>query len=122
MTMRWALAIGMMALAGCGTATNNAGTSGDPDSGVATGSNACNEACAAQARANCSAFQMGDCVSTCQAAATSIPQCSAQFSAATNCYGTATYTCSSTSNRPTTTSCQAESVAAVQCATADAGP
>lgn len=122
MTMRWTLAIGVMALAGCGTATNNGGVSGDPDSGaVVSGGNSCNEACAAQARASCTGFQMGECVSTCQAAATMYPQCSVQLSAATRCYGTATYTCSSSTSRPTTTSCQAESIAAVQCLTADAG-
>jgi hypothetical protein len=121
MTMRWALAIGMMALAGCGTATNNAGVSVDTDSGTAAGGNSCNEACAAQARANCTGFQMGECVSTCQAGPTMYPQCSVQLGAATRCFGTATYTCSSSTNRPTTTSCQAESIAAVQCLTADAG-
>ncbi|TAK31984.1 MAG: hypothetical protein EPO40_03615 [Myxococcaceae bacterium] len=47
---------------------------------------------------------------------------SVQLSAATRCFGTATYTCSSTTNRPTTTSCQAEGFAAVQCLSADAGP
>jgi hypothetical protein len=122
MTMRWALAMGMTAIVGCGTATNNAGTT-DQDSGaVATGGNTCNTACSAQARANCSAFSMGNCVSACEAGPTTFPQCTVQITAATRCLSTATYTCSSTSNRPTTTSCQAESAAFVQCASADAGP
>lgn len=122
MTMRWALAIGMAALAGCGTATNNGGVSADADSGAVSGGNTCNEACAAQARANCPAFQMGSCVSGCQAGLTMFPQCTAQIGAVTRCLTSATYTCSMASNNPTTSSCQAETVAYVQCVSADAGP
>ncbi len=123
MTMRWSLALGMMALVGCGNAVNNTGMSGELDSGVTGGGgNTCNEACAAQARANCSAFQMGTCVSGCQSSLTMFPQCATVINAVSRCLTSATFTCSSASNRPATTSCQTETAAFVQCVSGDAGP
>lgn len=119
MTMRWAVAFGMAALAGCGTAVNN---TGNFDSGGAAGGNTCNEACAAQARANCSAFQMGTCVSGCQSSQSMFPQCASQIGAVSRCLTSATFTCSPASNRPATMSCQSETAAFVQCVSADAGP
>ncbi len=123
MTMRWSVAFGMMALMGCGTAVNNTGMSGELDSGVTGGGgNTCNEACAAQGRANCSAFQMGNCVSGCQSSLTMFPQCASAINAVSRCLASATYTCSSPANTPTTMGCRTETAAFVQCVTADAGP
>lgn len=126
MMIRWALAMGVAAVVGCGDPTNTTGTlvmtdGGATDSG-GNGGNACNDSCAAQARASCSAFQMGMCVSTCQAQYAAYPSCAAQLDAAMRCSAGATYTCSATSNRPLLmSSCIAELVAALQCAAPDAG-
>lgn len=119
MTTRWTWAVGVAALTGCGTPIN---TTGGFDSGSTAGGNQCNEACAAQARANCSAFQMGTCVSGCQSSLTMFPQCSAPIGAVSRCLASATFTCSSTTNRPATASCQAETAAFVRCVSPDAGP
>jgi len=111
----------MVALAGCGTPVNTGGLSSDVDSGVTGGGGTCNEACAAQARAGCSMFQMGDCVSGCQTGMTMFPQCASAVGAVTRCLAAATFTCTG-SNTPTTMECRAETTAYLRCVTADAGP
>lgn len=126
MMIRWSLLVALAAVVGCGTPVNNSGTGGTvSDSGTGGGGgNTCNDSCAAQARANCSAFQMGPCVSSCQAQYNAAPSCAALLDAAVRCAASATYTCSAMSNRPTTTSCVAEGLMALQCvqnASADAG-
>lgn len=125
MAMRWALAMALGCVVGCGDAVSTSGNSGTTaDSGAAgtggTSGNACNDVCAAQARAGCSAFQMGTCVSNCQAQLSAAPQCASVINAAIQCAAGATYTCNS-SNRPTTMSCIAEGIMALQCATPDGG-
>lgn len=124
MTTRWTMVLGVTALVGCGTPVNNSGMSSDLDSGAATGGggNACNEACAAQARANCSVFQMGNCVSGCQSGRAMFPQCASSVDALSRCIASATFTCSSSTNTPMTTGCRAETTAYVQCVAGDAGP
>lgn len=104
------------ALTACGSPTNTGGggVSLIPPDDAGSG-DLCSTACGAQARANCSAFNMGSCVSSCNAALTTAPQCMSAFSAAARCATTATYTCNS-SNRPTTMMCVAEGVAVLQCA------
>lgn len=121
MINRWALMMAVVAVAGCGTPTNNAGVSADPDSGVSGGGNLCNEVCTAQARVGCSDFTMGMCVSDCQAQYTRFPACTTQINAALRCAATATWMCSA-SNRPTSTSCNALLGTYLQCVSADAGP
>ncbi len=123
MTMiRWAVGMVLVAGVGCGDAVSSSGTSGGVDSGTSGGgSNLCNDACAAQARANCSAFQMGTCVSGCQGQLSAFPQCSAQIEVAARCAAGATYTCNS-GNRPTTMMCLSEGVMAFRCTQGDAGP
>lgn len=124
MKMRWVFVVTTLALAGCGTPVNNSGTSTAVDSGgTGGGANLCNDSCAAQARAGCSGFQMGPCVSSCQAQYNAAPSCASLLDAAARCAAGATFTCSM-SNRPTTMSCLAEGLMALQCvsnATADAG-
>lgn len=120
--IQWAVGMVLVAGLGCGDAVNTSGTSGGIDSGTGGGGgDVCNDACAAQARANCSAFQMGTCVSSCQAQLSGFPQCRAQIEAAGRCAAGATYTCNS-SNRPTTMSCLSEGIMAFQCTQGDAGP
>ena len=125
MLTRWTLVLGMATVVGCGTPINSTGTlntTGATDSGAAvSGGNACNDTCAAQARVGCSGFQMGSCVSTCQSQFALYPGCAAQLDVAVRCSAAATYTCSPTTNRPTTSSCIAELVTALRCVTPDAG-
>lgn len=126
MMIRWSLVAAVVAVVGCGTPVNNSGTGGTvSDSGTGGGGNLCNDLCAAQARPNCSAFQMGTCVSNCQAQYTAAPSCAALLDAAARCAAGATYTCNM-SNRPTTMSCLAEGLMSLQCVSnamggADAG-
>lgn len=106
--------------AGCGTPVSNGPVTGD--GAVGGGGNGCNALCATQARAGCASFQMGTCVSECQAQYTRTPGCRAQFDLAVSCGAGATYTCSASTGRPSTSSCFAEGLTALQCASpVDAG-
>lgn len=115
MLIRWSLVVAVAAVVGCGTPVNNSGTGGTVgDGGTGGGGNLCNDLCAAQARPNCSAFQMGACVSNCQSQYTAAPSCAAQLDALARCGVSAPFTCGA-SNNPTSMSCLAEGRAAQQC-------
>jgi len=121
MTTRWGLGLVLVAAMGCGDAVSssgNASVDGGPTGGGAEG---CNNTCAAQARANCSAFQMGSCVSECQRLVGSAPTCRTQIDALFRCGESAPFTCDS-DNEPTTMSCSGEALAVFQCSAPDAGP
>ena len=125
MAMRGALAMALGCVMGCGDAVSTSGNSGTTaDSGAAgtggTSGNACNDVCAAQARAGCSAFQMGTCVSECQSLLAQSPQCAGVFATLAQCAMGATFTCDS-DNTPTTTTCRDQTLGAIGCVQRDAG-
>ncbi|MEZ4389462.1 MAG: hypothetical protein R3A48_00090 [Polyangiales bacterium] len=113
-----------LAAAGCGTPTNS-GLGGGAlpiDDGGATGGSSCSTFCGAQARAGCTNFSMGSCVSTCQAQLGGLSSCAPAFEAAARCASTATFTCDA-DGTPDTDMCAAEALAFLTCVRAlrDAG-
>lgn len=126
MMLRVPLTLSAILLLGCGTPVNS-GLGGSPlpvgDAGNnSSGANTCETICAAQARAGCSNFSMGTCVSECARDLARAPGCEAAFAAAVTCIRGATFTCDRDGD-PTLTTCLAESVQALACVRAmtDAG-
>ncbi|MFO0625139.1 MAG: hypothetical protein U0325_05930 [Polyangiales bacterium] len=120
-----ALGLSMLLALGCGTPVNS-GLGGGAlpigDAGTAGGGNPCEVVCANQARAGCSNFSMGTCVSRCNRDLARIPGCEALVDVALTCIRGATFTCDRDGD-PTLTTCIAESVQVLACVRArtDAG-
>lgn len=115
----------LVALLGCGTPVNSGlgGADAAADGGDTRGATGCSASCAAQARAGCSGFSMGACVSRCEMGFAALTACGAQLDAVSRCTLTATYTCTP-DGMTTSTSCVDESVALTACAQGrpDGGP
>ena len=114
-----------LVMVGCGTPTNSGlggGALPIDDGGASTGGSTCNTVCGAQARAGCTSFSMGSCVSSCQAQLSAAPGCASTLASAARCADTATFTCDA-DGTPDTTMCTAEAIAYLGCVTAarDAG-
>lgn len=123
---RTPLALSMLLLVGCGTPVNS-GLGGGPlplgDAGnTRSGANPCETICTAQARAGCTNFSMGTCVSSCARDLARVPGCVAAFEAAVACIRGATFTCDRDGD-PTLMTCVAESAPFLACLRAqrDAG-
>jgi hypothetical protein len=125
MKLRAPLALSAILLLGCGTPVNS-GLGGAPlpvgDAGSGSSANSCETVCTAQARAGCSNFSMGTCVSECARDLAQVPGCVAAFDAAVACIRGATFTCDRDGD-PTLMTCLAESAPFLACIRAqrDAG-